>query len=127
VSAWTADELGKIGNAEELEIATSRADGSLSRRVTIWVVRYGDDLYVRAVNGRDAAWFRGAQDRHEGRIEAGGVAKDVRLMETDELSDEIDAAYRAKYHRYASNIVESTTTPQARAATLQLVPRAAGV
>jgi hypothetical protein len=127
VSAWTADELGRIGAAEELEIATRRVDGTLRRPVIIWVVRLGDDLFVRAVNGRNATWFRGAQDRHEARIEAGGVARDVRLVETDEVGDELDAAYRAKYRRYARSIVESTATPRARAATLQLVPQAAGV
>jgi hypothetical protein len=124
MSAWTPDERSKIGAAEELEIATRRADGTLRRPVTIWVVRHGDDLYVRAVNGRDAAWFRGAQDRHEAWIEAGGVAKDVRLVETEDLSDELDAAYRAKYRRYARSIVETTTTPQARTATLKLEPSA---
>lgn len=94
--------------------------------VTIWVVRLGNDLYVRSVNGRDAAWFRGARSRHEGRIRAGGVEKDVRFVEADDLNDEIDAAYRTKYRRYAQNIVESVLSPQARAATLKLVPEGAG-
>jgi hypothetical protein len=35
-----------------------------------WVVRLGDDLYIRSVNGRTGTWFRGAQDRHEARIQA---------------------------------------------------------
>ena len=43
--------------------------------VTIWVVRYGDDLYVRSVNGHTSSWFRGTHDRHEGRIWAGGARK----------------------------------------------------
>jgi hypothetical protein len=70
-----------------------------------------------------SSWFRGTQTRHEARIRAGGVEKDVRLVETDALGDEIDAAYRAKYQRYAESIVGSTVTSQARAATLELVPR----
>src|ERR671929_104609 len=45
--------------------------------VTIWVVRVGDDLYVRSWHGRGGAWFRGTQGRHEGRIPAGGVEQDV--------------------------------------------------
>lgn len=123
MAAWTNDELSKIAAADELEIATLRSDGTLRNPVTIWVVRYGDDLYVRSVNGRSATWFRGAQARHEARIHAGGVDKDVRLVETDDMNDEIDAAYRAKYHRYAASIVASVVTPQARAATLKLAPR----
>ena len=60
--------------------------------------------------------------RHEGRLWAGGVEKDVTLVETDEGNDEIDAAYRAKYGRYPT-IVPHIVTPEARAATLKLVPR----
>ena len=123
MTAWTTDELDRIDAADELEIASLRADGTLRNPTTIWVVRLGDDLYVRSVNGRTGTWFGGAQDRHEARIQAGGVGKDVLLVEADDLGDEIDAAYRNKYRRYAASIVGSVLTPQARAATLKLVPR----
>ena len=123
MTIWSGDELARIGAAEELEIASLRRDGTLRNPVTIWVVRHGDDLYVRSVNGRTSSWFRGAQARHEAHIEAGGVGKDVLLVETDEMKDKIDAAYRAKYHRYAESIVGSIVSPNARAATLKLVPR----
>ncbi len=123
MTAWTSDELAKIGSAEELQIASLRRDGTLRNPVTIWVVRYGEDLYVRSVNGRTGAWFRGVQVRHEGRIRAGGVDKDVTFVETDDINDEIDAAYRTKYHRYAASIVNTIVSPKARAATIKLVPR----
>jgi hypothetical protein len=123
MTAWTSDELTKIGTADEMRLASVRGDGTLRNPVTIWVIRLGDDLYVRSVNGRDAAWFHAAQDRHEAHIRAGGVDKDVLLVETDDLTDQIDAAYRTKYRRYAANIVDSILTPHARAATLKLVPR----
>jgi len=123
MSGWTDNELSRIGAAEELEIASRRRDGTLRNPVTIWVVRHGDDLYGRSVNGRTSSWFRGAQARHEAHIEAGGVGRDVLLVETDDMNDEIDAAYRAKYHRYAESIVGSVVSPNARAATLKLVPR----
>jgi hypothetical protein len=121
--AWTSDELDTIGTAEELNLASVRRDGTLRRPVTMWVVRHGDDLYVRSVYGRGSSWFRGVQVRHEGHIRAGGVDKDVLLVETDDMNDEIDAAYRAKYHRYAESIVGSIVSPEARTATLKLVPR----
>ncbi len=123
MSTWTSDELTRIGGAEELEIASVRRDGTLRKAVTIWVVRHGDDLYVRSVNGRSSSWFRGAQVRHEGHIQAGGVDKDVLLVETDDMNEQIDATYRAKYHRYAESIVGTIISPEARAATLKLVPR----
>ena len=123
MSTWTSNELDTIAGADELELASVRRDGTLRKPVTIWVVRHGDDLYVRPVNGRESSWFRGAQERHEAHVEAGGADKDVLLVETDDVDDELDAAYRAKYHRYAESIVGSIVSPQARAATLKLVPR----
>src|SRR5512135_1794058 len=102
LTAWTSDELKKIGTAEELQIAAFRNDGTLRKPVTIWVVRLGDELYVRSVNGRTSAWFRGTQVRHEGHIQAGGVEKDVTFVdETDPgINDQIDNAYLTKYRRY---------------------------
>lgn len=44
---------------------------------------------------------------------------------SDGVDDQIDAAYRSKYRRYPANIVGGVLTPQARAATLKLVPRPA--
>ena len=123
MATWTSDELDTIGAAEELEIAWVRRDGTLRNPVTIWVVRHADDLYVRSVNGRGSSWFRGVQLRHEGHIGADGVDKDVDFVETDELDEELDAEYRTKYRRYAASITDSITSPEARAATLKLVPR----
>ena len=124
MSTWTSDELTKIGTAEELEIASLRRDGTLRNPVTIWVVRHGDDLYVRSVNGPTAAWFRGTQVRHEGHIRAGGVDKDVTFVDADyDINDQIDAAYRTKYRRYAASIISHVVSPEARSATIKLVPR----
>jgi hypothetical protein len=81
---------------------------------------------MRSVNGRGAAWFRGAQTRHEARIRAGGVERDVSLVETDGASVHIDAAYATKYASRYPTIVLSIVAPQAREATLKLVPLQAG-
>jgi hypothetical protein len=123
MSSWTPGELGGIDATDELQIASRRDDGTLRDPVTIWVVRHGDDVYVRAVNGRGARWFRGAQHSGQGHIEAGGVGRDVTFAEpATDLDDELDAAYRAKYRRYAPGIVGSVVTQQAREATIRLVP-----
>ncbi len=125
MTTWTSDELKRIGTAEELQIAALRRDGTLRTSVTIWVVRLGDDLCVRSYKGRTSAWFRSAQVRHEGRIHAGGVDKDVTFVEEADggINDQIDAAYRAKYRRYAASIINSIVSPEARSATIKLVPR----
>lgn len=120
--AWASNELETIGAAEELDLASVRTDGTLRRPVTMWVVRDGDDVYVRSVNGRGSSWFRGVQDRHEAQIRAGGVAKNVRLVETTDANDAVDAAYEAKYGDRYPTIVPSIVAPEARAATLKVVP-----
>jgi hypothetical protein len=124
MTTWTSDELAKIRASEELEIAPLRPDGTLRDPVTIWVVRHGDDLYVRSVNGPTAAWFRGAQIRHAGRIRAGAVEKDVSLVDADHaIDEEIDKAYRSKYHRYSENTLRRITSADARSTTGKLIPR----
>ena len=127
MTQWTGDQLDKVGGAEEVQIASTRSDGTLREPVTVWVVRHGDDLYLRSVGGRKGLWFRGVQETHEGRIRAGGIQQDVTFVEADdELADEIDAAYRVKYRRYAGNILNSVLTAEARAGTLKLVSRLRG-
>ncbi len=125
MATWKSDELNKIGQAEELQIAGRKDDDTLHKRVIIWVVRLGDDLYVRSVNGRTSGWFRGVGARHQGRIWAGGVEKDVSFVEEADsnLNDRIDAEYRNKYRRYAASIIGSIVSLKARSATIQLVPR----
>jgi hypothetical protein len=121
---WTVGELDTIDAAEELEIAPSRPDGSLRPYTTIWVVRIGDDLYVRSWRGRDGAWFRAVLQRPEGGIRAAGIDRDVTFAEPDHADhDAINRAYRDKYARYGSTYVDPMTSPRARAATLQLTPR----
>ena len=127
MTTWTSDELDRIGRAEELQIASLRGDGKLRKALPIWVVRVGDDLYVRSMNGREAAWFRGVQEHHEGHIRAGGVDKDVTFVEVNDpsINDQIDQAYGAKYGRYAASIISHMTSSEVRAATIKLVPREA--
>lgn len=124
--SWTDDELERIESAEELNLQSLRSDGSLRDPVTMWVVRDGEDVYVRSVKGAQGPWFRGTRSRLEGRIRAGGVDKDVAFVDVGdggETTPRLDAAYRAKYGRYPADIFGSVVTPQAQAATIRLVPR----
>ena len=92
--------------------------------MTIWVIRVGDDLFVRSYRGRSGAWFRAAQVSHKGRIRAGGIEKDVTFVaEADpSLNDQIDAAYRGKYGPYPQYIAPMVTG-EVRSTTLKLIPR----
>lgn len=125
MTLWTNQELAAIGMAEELNISSTQTDGALGKPTTIWVVRVGDDLYVRPVNGRNGQWFRGTQVRHEGHIKAGGINKEVAFVNVDPgntINDDIDAAYWKKYTRYPQ-YVPPVLTSKARAATIKLLPR----
>ena len=122
MTVWSDEELADIGGADELRIAPLRRDGTLQRSRIVWVVRQGGDVYVRSVNGRDGAWFRGVQVRQAGHIWAGGVDADVVFEDADhDLDDEIDEEYRRKYGR-SSAAVEHITNPKARSTTIRLMP-----
>jgi hypothetical protein len=100
-----------------------RRDGTLPKPVPIRVVRAGDDLYVRAASGEGSGWHRVVRASRRARIRAGGVEKDVTVEEADgAVNDQVDAAYRSKYGRYAS-IVDDVTDAEHRATTLRLGPR----
>lgn len=122
---WTADELSRVGGAEELKIASRRKDGTLRKYVTIWVVRSGDEIYVRSAYGSNNPWFVRARTSGTGRIRAGGVEKDVVFTDAEASAQpDIDAAYHAKYDRYGPRIVGTVVGPQAAATTIRLEPRA---
>ena len=125
MSDWTADDLTRIGAAEELQVSSTRADGSLRPYVTIWVVRVGDEIYIRSAYGSDNPWFVRATTSGTGRIRAGGVQKNVTFAAAaPEAHAAIDAAYHAKYDHYGPKIVGTVTGPDAEATTFRLVPRA---
>jgi hypothetical protein len=105
MTTWTSEELDKIATAEALQIASLRRDGTLRKPVTIWVVRNGDDLYIRSVKGRASAWFRGTQVRLEGRIHAGGVDKDVSFLDADQPQWATRRRLPPAYRRYSTGIL----------------------
>jgi hypothetical protein len=124
MTGWTANELGRIGRADELEVTSTRPDGSLRPFITIWVVRSGDDLYVRSAYGPDNGWFRRAKASGLGRIRAGGIERDVAFEEPGpEVADELHAAYHAKYDRYGAKDVDPVVSLEAAGATLRLRAR----
>jgi hypothetical protein len=124
MTAWSDNELNRIGVAEEIEIAAARRDGTLRVPRPIWIVQAGSDLYVRAAYGPGSAWHRVARTSGRARISAAGVHIDVDVQDAEDgVLDQVDSAYREKYgHRYAS-IVNSITDPAHRATTLRLLPR----
>jgi len=123
-TAWTPDEVQRIGAAHELEIAARRPDGTLRRWVPIWVVSTGGQVYVRTWYRRDTGWFGHALASHRARIRVPGVEADTVVEDLGqgalELRAGIDDAYRAKYGSQGGT--ERMVTDEAAAATLRLSP-----
>src|SRR5262245_56951209 len=123
-TTWTTEELDRIGTSDEMSIAALREDGSLRSPTTIWVVRDGDDLYVRSFRGSQGGWYQGTKVRHEGHIRAGGLDKDVTFVDVidPDVNARIDEAYRIKYHDHGAQYVDPMVAASARATTTKLVP-----
>jgi hypothetical protein len=123
--AWSPDELERIDSAEELRIATERADGTLRREVPIWVVSADGQVYVRTWYRRSGGWFGHAVDARRARIriadlEAAVTVEDIGNDASD-LRASVDAAYRAKYGRYGETTVKRMVSDDAAATTLRLI------
>ena len=123
-TAWTAADLDRVGEADELSIAAFDPDGRLSRPTVIWVVRAGHDLYVRSAYGRDNPWFRRALATGNGRIEADGLVRDVAFEEPGpDVAAAVTAAFHAKYDHYGHATVDPVTSAESERATIMLVAR----
>ena len=124
---WSPDELQRIDRAEELQIATERADGTLRRDVPIWVVSAGGQVYVRTWYRRDDGWFGHAVNSRRARIRIAGLEADAAVEDIgndkSDLRAGIDAAYRAKYGRYGETTVDRMVSDDAAATTLRLTRR----
>jgi hypothetical protein len=125
MAAWSQDELRKIGEADDLHISPFREDGAAYGTPTwIWSVVVGDDLYVRAYNGKKSRWYQAAMRQKAGRITAAGMTKEVAFEPVDgPISDRIDDAYRAKYR--SSEYLSPMISARARSATVKIMPREA--
>jgi hypothetical protein len=121
-ATWTPEDLDAIAGTGEIEIAPRRGDGTLRQATTIWIVRVGDDLYVRSYRGPGGSWYRAARRTHEGRLRAAGIERDVGFdPDHDADPTAIDDAYRAKYGRSA--YVDAMIAPDVATTTLRLAAR----
>ena len=121
---WTAQELDRIGATTEIEITTRRGDGTLRDWVPIWVVRVGDDLYIRSYRGTKGGWFRHATSLGTARLRVAGGELDMHVQAVTDggLAAVIDRTYRQKYRRYGDGYLTQMTGPQATSATVRLHP-----
>lgn len=123
MTAWTTDELDRVGRSEEIELASGCGDGTSSGFVTMWVVRVGDDLYVRSAGGPNRPWYQRAVATGGGLLRVGGVERAVTFSRPAAgVQEAIDLAYHTKYDHYGPRIVGSVVGPGAHDVTISLVP-----
>ena len=121
---WNPEEQRAIGEADELDISSTRADGTLRPFVTIWHVAVGGRLWVRSAYGPENGWFRRAAASGTGRVRSAGIERDVAFDAPSDIPhDELDAAYRQKYAHYPAQYVAPVVGPVAATATLRVEPR----
>jgi hypothetical protein len=126
--AWSEEQSERISAAEELEIAAKRSDGTMPRRVPIWVVCVDGQVYVRTWHRRETGWFGQVVDSGRARISVPGLEADVTVEdvggdEADQRAN-VDGAYRGKYGHYGRSTVDRMVTDDAAASTLRLEPEA---
>jgi hypothetical protein len=121
MTTWDPADLQAINSAREIRIATVRPDGSTRTPLPIWVVRVGEELYVRSYHGPDGSWFRQVDKHPYARLSAADREIIVRLVPAEMSSHaEVDAAYVAKYgHSRAAAVM---ITPVVAPTTLRLEP-----
>ncbi len=121
---WSAEELSHIDRTDELHIAAERVDGTLREPRIIWMVRVGDDVYVRSAHGMDGAWYRAVLRTGRGHVSVTDIEKDVLYQHVPgHLDAEIDEAFWAKYGRYPAQYVEPVTNDASHETTIRIVPR----
>jgi len=113
---WSAEQLRRFEAAEELEVG--------GRRWTpVWVVRAGDQVYVRTWQRRDTGWYGRVRREGTARVRVPGLEADVVVEGTGDAERAgVDAAYRAKYGRYGEATVGRMVSDEAAASTLRLTP-----
>jgi hypothetical protein len=123
MTGWRADELIAIGAAEAVQIAPDQEDGARGRAATIWVVRVGNDLYIRSHGGPAARWYRRAVRGRRGTIRTSTLEQSVRFDNAEaDVQPQIDAAYQTKYAAHGSSYLKRMAGPAAVATTLRLHP-----
>ncbi|GGA96024.1 DUF2255 family protein [Mucilaginibacter rubeus] len=120
---FTAEELQKIDEANDLHVSPFRADGVTYGTPTwIWSVVVEGEIYVRAYYGQKSRWYQAALEQKAGRIIAAGMTKEVTYQAvTGDINEKVDEAYRKKYA--GESYLAPMTRGRAKTATMKISPK----
>jgi hypothetical protein len=114
---------GPLEAVREVDIETSRAPGSQTRRKTIWIVVDGGDVFVRSLRGAAGRWYRDLMANPQAVLHVDGDAVPVRAIDASDRDsvERTTAALRRKYG--PSRSLDSMVRDEMVDATLRLEPR----
>jgi hypothetical protein len=114
--------LAHLAEVEEISIGFRRPDGSTGS-TPVWIVRVGDNLFVRSIRGPEGGWYRRLRADPNGEVREGGHLHSVHaepVANTHTIA-EVTRAYATKYS--GSPFVRPLLEEPAASATLRLDPR----
>jgi hypothetical protein len=112
VASLRPDAIQLFDRTREVHVAAP------AKRIPIWVVVVGDEVYVRSYKGERGAWYRRAL--REGRMTLEGVDVVVEPEHDPALNERISDAFRAKYGASSPGSTDAMVTPEVVATTLHL-------
>lgn len=128
---WTPARLEALGIAAEIEIAAATPDSALGPFAAAWVLRIGDQIYVRSWQRDNAPWFRRLTSSRRGTVGAGALLVDVVADHVGRgdpapldspLRAVLDDGYRRKYNRLGGPYVAAAIRDIAAATAIRLTP-----
>ncbi len=120
--AFGSDVLDLFEREEEIDIETTRADGSI-RSTVIWIVVEGGEPYVRSVRGPQGRWYRDVVARPRAAVAVAGRRVPVMAVPAADPAGvaACSAALRRKYGRDPS--LRAMLVAGVLPTTLRLEPR----
>ena len=100
-SQWSAKLLKSLSNVQTIQVAPNYADQNKFNPQTVWFVRVGNDLYVRAYRGTASRWYQAAVKRRTGKVYFNHQAYPAYFQPVDARSavnKTVNQNYLAKYH-----------------------------
>ena len=93
MTMWTNEETKYDREYRRIADRISKTRWISRKPLPVWVIRVGDDLYIRCMNGISGAWYRGVQECHQGHIHGSSVDCEVTFIEepSSDINDLIDS------------------------------------